>query len=307
MKKVATLCLLCLLMAAVLCLTGCGECEHQWQEANCEAAKTCTLCGVTEGAALGHSWKEADCETAKICTVCEKNEGEALGHIWQLPTCETAKTCSVCNATEGEALGHNLQEANYQAPASCNACGYTQGEPLPAAYASYPVEVIAAQTGVEYDYKTACYISGHTTVGKLQWENYRVFTSDETHEAVEGYEWHSVTVKIVFSDKDAQRYGFIVQSALDDYYWVTSEDDNGYTDRFTVSYHGVLYDQCLMANGYGSVTDWVDDTCTYTAEFAWRVPVGYDAYLILFYNAAIDLGDALENGDESVLVFRFAE
>ena len=296
-----------LLLVCLLWLAGCGECEHQWGEAHCEAPKTCTLCGTVEGHALGHTWKDADCVTAKTCATCEKTEGTALGHTWQEATCTTVQYCTTCELEEGTALGHDFAAPNFQNPAICNTCGHTEGEVLPPAYDSFPVNVIYAQMGVEYDYIAACYVKGNTTVGKLSWENYEVFGSDETHEAADGYLWHRVTVKIVFSDKDAQRYGFIVQSALDDYYWVSSENGNGYTDSFTVSFHGQLYDQCLMANGYATVTDWVDGSCTYTAEFAWRVPAGYDAHLILFYNATVDLGEALHNGDDTVLVFRFKE
>lgn len=305
MRKRALL-LLCLLMV-LLCLAACGECQHNWKAATCEKAKTCTLCHATEGDPLGHDWLAATCERPETCAVCEKTNGSVLDHTWQDATCTAAKTCTGCNATEGEPKPHEMKSANYQEPSTCVDCGHTEGEPLRGAYDSYPVQVIQAQIGAEYDYEAACYIKGHTTVGKLTWENYRVFASDETHEAVEGYEWHSVTVKIVFSDRDAQKYGFIVQSALDDYYWVASEEGNGYTDRFTVSYRAALYDQCLMANGCGCVSEWVDDSCTYTAEFAWRVPVGYDAHLILFYNATEDLGELLEKGDASVLVFRFTE
>ena len=299
--------LLCLLLVLVLCMTACGECEHKWKAATCENAKTCTFCHATEGEPLGHDWQAPTCEKPKTCNLCGETSGTALGHTWQDATCTAAKTCTVCNATEGDPRPHEMQDANYQEPATCGLCGHTEGEPLRAAYDGYAVTVTDVLLGAEYDYEAACYTKGHTTVGKLTWENYEVFTADETHEAVAGYEWHRVTVKIVFSDRDAQKYGFIVQSALDDYYWVASEGGNGYTDRFTVSYHGVLYDQCLMANGYGSVSDWADDACTYTAEFAWRVPVGYDAHLILFYNATEELDELLKIGDPSVLVFRFTE
>ena len=291
----------------LLCLTACGECQHDWKAATCEKAKTCSLCDAKEGVPLGHDWQAATCEAPKTCAVCKKTSGNTLDHTWKDASCTEAKTCTVCNATEGQPNGHNMKEANFQEPATCTTCGHTEGEPLDAAYESYPIEVIHAKIGMEYDYQTACYVKGHTTVGKLTWENYEVFASDETHEAMEGYEWHRVTVKIVFSDRDAQKYGFIVQSALDDYYWVHSENGNGYTDQFTVSYYGKQYDQCLMANSYGSISDWVDNSCTYTAEFAWRVPVGYDGHVILFYNAEKDLGEMLANGDETVLAFQFVQ
>lgn len=303
MKKMSLLLvLLCLLM-----LPSCKVCQHQWEDATCKAPKTCALCGAEEGNPLPHTWSEADCLKPKTCTVCQETSGKALGHTWQAATCTVAKTCAVCNAVEGDPADHILLPPNYQQGAACKDCTYTQGEPVPPAYADFPVEVITAQMGVEYDYLTACYINGHTTTGKLTWENYRVFDGDDTHEAVEGYQWHSVTVKIVFSDRDAQRYGFIAQSALDDYYWIASENGNGYTDAFTVSFYGQLYDQCLMANKQATVSPWIDGACTYTAEFAWRVPVGYDGHMILFYNAANDLGEGLKSGDSSILAFRFPE
>ena len=328
MKKIAAL----LLLLALLCLAGCSECEHNWRYANCLEPKTCNRCGVTEGevadhswleanceepkrcavckntegAALGHHWQEADCETAKTCTVCQKTEGTALGHSWQDADCVTAKTCVICSVTEGEPLGHTLVEANYQAPVTCVHCDHTEGEKLTAEFDQYDVNVIPVQLGVKYDYVANCYIPGYTTVGQLWWDNYQIFDGDETHEAVEGYEWHSVTVKISFSDRNARKYGFVVQSALGDYYWYSAQTENGYTDAFTVSSFGKLYDQCLRANGYGTVSEWEGNTCTYTATFAWRVPVDYDGHLIVFYEAGEDLTQLLENGDTSVLVFQFA-
>lgn len=92
-----------LLTLMSLLLTGCG-CKHEWQAATCDTPKTCSLCQVTEGEALGHTWADATCETAKTCTACNKTEGEALGHKWEDATTEAPKTCSVCQKTEGEKI-----------------------------------------------------------------------------------------------------------------------------------------------------------------------------------------------------------
>ena len=297
--------LLILLLVSLQILAGCKKCEHQWKDATCNRPKTCSLCDAQEGETLGHNWQDADCISPKTCPTCQKTVGDPLGHTWTGATCTEAKHCSVCDAVEGEALGHDYLAPNFQNPAICRVCGHGEGQVVPPAYDSYPVKVIQVAEGVEYDYVAACYIKGNTTVGKLSWENYEVFAYDETHGEVEGYLWHRVTVKIVFSDKNAQRYGFVVQSALDDYFWIAGESNNGYTDGFTVSFHGQLYDQCLLANRYATVTNWIDGSCTYTAEFAWRVPVGYDGHLILFYNAHTDLQEALSSGDETLLAFRF--
>ncbi len=93
----------CLCLAMILSLAACG-CRHEWIAANCDTAKTCSLCGEVEGEALGHKWTEADCETAKRCETCGKQEGEALGHKWLNATTEAPKTCENCQKTEGSKI-----------------------------------------------------------------------------------------------------------------------------------------------------------------------------------------------------------
>lgn len=71
--------------------------EHDFAAASCTLAKTCKVCGKTEGAALGHKWAsrllfEATCIDSEIsedyCTVCGVISKEAyasaapLGHDW---------------------------------------------------------------------------------------------------------------------------------------------------------------------------------------------------------------------------------
>ncbi|MBQ4563655.1 MAG: hypothetical protein IJA58_04135 [Lachnospiraceae bacterium] len=92
-----------LMMALILLLTACG-CKHEWKEASCTEAKTCTLCGEIEGEALGHTWQEASCETKKTCSTCNITEGEVLGHDWQDATTEAPKTCARCQLMEGEKI-----------------------------------------------------------------------------------------------------------------------------------------------------------------------------------------------------------
>ena len=125
MKKITIL--LTIFMAIVL--SGCG-CKHEWEEATCDKAKTCKLCGETEGEPLGHLWSEASCENPRKCTRCGKTDGEALGHKWEDATCTEPKKCSVCGKTEGEALGHDFAPATLDAPETCRVCGETEGEPI---------------------------------------------------------------------------------------------------------------------------------------------------------------------------------
>lgn len=136
---------------------------HSFEDATCTKAKTCTVCGVTEGNALGHSYVSSTCQRcgdklpdeiptgcshdykvsnqkAPTCTAagsisykCSKCSHlytetiAANGHKYADATCEQAKTCSVCDATSGSALGHSYADGK------CSRCG--------AADPSVPIEV----------------------------------------------------------------------------------------------------------------------------------------------------------------------
>lgn len=127
MKK-TTLFLLVIVLACAL--TACG-CKHEWAEATCTTAKTCTLCEEVEGEPLGHNWADATCEAPKTCSGCGLTEGEALGHNWAEATCEAPKSCSQCTLTEGEALGHQWNDADCQEEKICTTCSFASGEPGP--------------------------------------------------------------------------------------------------------------------------------------------------------------------------------
>lgn len=155
MKKTVLLLILILVCALTFGLAACGEggdlqapvdssqgsvdggdsaaCEHQWQAATCLTPKTCSLCGETEGEALGHQWQNATCLAPKTCSLCGETEGEALEHVFAEytivdPTCtqEGTKTgeCTLCHSVETldtyKALGHRLIHGN------CTRCGADQ-------------------------------------------------------------------------------------------------------------------------------------------------------------------------------------
>lgn len=116
-----------LLILLGLLLTGCG-CKHEWNAATCTAPKTCSLCQLTEGEALGHTWTDATCEAPKTCSACKTTEGSALGHTWVEATCLAPKTCSVCQKTEASVGQHNWTDATTEAPKTCSVCNTTEGE-----------------------------------------------------------------------------------------------------------------------------------------------------------------------------------
>ena len=115
---------------------------HNYADATCETARSCTVCAATEGEALGHSEEilsavaptctESGLTEGIRCTRCSKNllkqkNVDALGHTWLDATCDTAKTCTVCTAVDGEPLGHDIEIFSAIAP-TCTDTGLTEGQ-----------------------------------------------------------------------------------------------------------------------------------------------------------------------------------
>lgn len=90
------------------------RCIHDWSEATCLAPQTCTLCGLTQGSALGHRWSDATCTAPVTCALCGLTEGEANGHLfplWQTVREATKgatglqqRTCVYCGETESRTI-----------------------------------------------------------------------------------------------------------------------------------------------------------------------------------------------------------
>lgn len=273
--------MLCGIGTLTICfmLAGCGH-QHTWTEATCTEPKTCSECGETEGEALGHTWVDATCAEPKHCSVCGEIEGETLAHTWVDATCADPKHCSVCNETEGEPLEHTLTEANYQQAATCEVCGTTVGEPLQADFEKFGLEC-NAELNTEYPFVIPCYnTTEYTTAGKITFSDYEVFDSDDTHEALEGYEWRAVTTTIVFDDENAYNYGYSGFSPYsDDYYHNTDDTYDAKADTYTINYNGIDYTDVKHGSEVLQ-SGWNDDTFTYQARLFFRVPTGYDGIVV---------------------------
>lgn len=106
--------------------------EHDWTAANCTTAKTCSICGKTEGSALGHDWADATCTAPKTCkrTGCTATYGSPLGHEWATDwTTDNNQHWHKCNRTgcveTKDAANHipDRDAATEGAPIKCTECG----------------------------------------------------------------------------------------------------------------------------------------------------------------------------------------
>lgn len=107
------------------CDVICNECGeermiagHNWVEADCTTPKTCTVCGATEGSALGHTPEadDGDCATALNCGVCGEEILAAGEHTPEKDdgNCTTEQKCSVCESIAVEAKDeHNDTDHDY--------------------------------------------------------------------------------------------------------------------------------------------------------------------------------------------------
>ncbi len=141
-KRILLFCLsLLLVVGAVWALSACNKdkaCAHEWKNADCQSAKTCTLCGATEGEKGDHVWnagtvtKPFDCvttgEKTYACTICNETRVEivvAQGHTYTdavvAPTCVntgyTRHTCA-CGASYDDAFVDALDH-DWQSEPTC--------------------------------------------------------------------------------------------------------------------------------------------------------------------------------------------
>lgn len=109
-----------------------GYAEHNWTAANCTTAKACSICGKTEGSALGHDWADATCTAPKTCkrTGCTATDGSPLGHDWDTVwTIGDDQHWHKCNRTGctviNDAANHipDRNAATEDDPVKCTECG----------------------------------------------------------------------------------------------------------------------------------------------------------------------------------------
>lgn len=281
MKKA---CISALLVVLMLALCACGACKHEWTDATCTAPKTCAKCGETEGEPLGHDAGEASYWSAAVCSRCGEEVGGKL-------------------EPEFEKLGFD-----WVAVTDMDAPG-----------------IFPTQSGNSFYfagefYVTCCYDKPEeSTHGAIALNDYRVYESDETHAAKEGYEWRIAEFDAAFYDTMAYRYGAKLSGFSTDYYHGLDDDSieeippEGHT--FSKDYKGKTYDECYEK--FYVESQWEDESIPnepnatihvlhFTVRYETLVPAGYDGAMLAFYDPRnADAGDAvLDRVDKNTVFVR---
>lgn len=120
----------------ILAIERMPTCEHVWEEATCENAKTCSLCGDYEGESLGHDSnelkpvKEATCTEVGRMEGCCTRCGEVIHEDIPKKEHQMGEQRIIKEAT-CEAVGEIEQSCEYCGyieKASVSATGHTDGE-----------------------------------------------------------------------------------------------------------------------------------------------------------------------------------
>lgn len=279
MKKA---CIPALLVVLMLALCACGACKHEWTDATCTAPKTCAKCGETEGEPLGHDAGEASYWSAAVCSRCGEEVGGKL-------------------EPEFEKLGFD-----WVAVTDMDAPGI-----FPAKYGN------SFYFAGEF-YVSCCYDKPEvSTYGAIALNDYRVFESDETHAAKEGYEWRIAEFDIAFYDEMANRFGWRFAWVSTDYYHGPSDGieeirtEEGHTS--SKEYKGKTYDECYENLYYES--QWEDESIPnepnstisvvhVTVRYETLMPAGYDGVMLAFYDPSnTDAGNAMLDRVDKNTVF----
>lgn len=140
-----------------------------------------------------------------------------------------------------------------------------------------------------YDFTTRTYQDADiTTTGTVKIEDYKVIDSDKYHEAVEGYEWRTVTVLYCFGDENRRQYGVWTGEVIADYYSVDLEFEEGIpkegeVQSFFIDYMGERT-ECKWF--FTSMLDLSNKrTWNCRTKYSFLVPAGYDGIVMAFFNA----------------------
>lgn len=218
----------------------------------------------------GHTWVEATCTEPKTCSVCGATEGEALGHEWleNTPNYQQAKTCSRCGETEGDPLEAEFDKKGIsvvsdwdKAYSIITNCHDDKSKTTEGSITFTNLRVVPSDD--ELGLKAA---NGYEWIIFDQVEKY------EDENAIKyGLEY------LLTGCMDYYDTYNVGNGDLDTYYDGKTDIDT--LDSFTVNYNGEDYPECKLLYGNDS-QEMLKTGATLSVTIYIRIPIGYDGIVV---------------------------
>ena len=191
---------------------------------------------------------------------------------------------------------HNWSEANYQQPSTCSVCGATRGTVLTPDFQKYHIDTnLSLNTKKDLTVNTTN--AEEKSVIHVELIDFQTIDYDSTHSGAAGYQWQIFTLTISVGDEASNKYGFIYNYIIADYYDSTrfestyASNDNQ-NNKFTVNYKGTDYEDCICDVQVLS-GEWTlnrsDNTYYKTITIIWNVlvPTGYDGIVVGIHDGTV--------------------
>lgn len=248
---------------------------------------TLTAC-AKDPCKAGHTWVEATCTEPKTCSVCGATEGEALGHDWSVntPNYQQAKTCSRCNETQGDPLEAEFakkglavetewdKEFTFTTPCYNDKSKTTNGK-----YRFSNLRIAASDDAL-----------GLEAAQGYEWLIFDLICRyDDENVSKYGYTGVFNAGMDYYDTYRNPDLGTMFEPGKTDLETV---------DRFTVNYNGEDYPECIFL--WGEYTDeWNAEgtTCISQHTIYIRIPTGYDGIIVSMIANGSDVIDKINAGE----------
>ena len=292
---------LILTISMISTLTACGGAvptATAEAPANAETIADATTNEATEAVAEvlckdGHTWVEATCTEPKTCSVCGATEGEALGHEWleNTPNYQQAKTCSRCNETEGDPLEAEFAKKGFAVETDWDK-EYTMTVPC---YNDKSKTTVGKCSFTNLRRVVSDDALGLEAADGYEW---LIFDHIDKYDDENAVEYGFLGIACAGMDYyDTYNVG---NSDLGTDF-EPGKTDLKTVDRFSVNWNGEDYPDCMFLWGEGT-GGWnkEDRTCIDTYTVYIRVPIGYDGIIISLIPLGTDVIDKYDAGEKVI-------
>lgn len=218
-----------------IALTITSVCDHIWEDANCEDAKTCSLCGEHSGEALGHDLRDYRIVREATCAEVGHKEGGCVrcGNVITEEIPRTAHqmmeqiVLEEATCTENGKIEKKCQNCEYTELETVAPMGHTDGEWIVVEEATY------YQTGNRSIYCERCNEMIRTEAYELSEVEKEIaflaMCEPANYESLARYPEKYIDKPITFE-------GEVIQVV---------EEDNEYTLRVDITWNGYFYEDTV--------------------------------------------------------------